>query len=243
VAAVCASMDEDIQSGTDVLAPQNSIERRLEAVRAVHQGGGRRYFSFSAAVMSTLANTGARRGNADQDQNSKAVNSNLQNSKSVSPCSSRYIYKTTTTETGTKYCTLDPAELGKLVFPRRLKDNHRELAARYLARIPDNQRQPVLDELAGRLEATERGAKPIYDEVRYLHQLCATVNRGRFNPNLGLKVQDERERRRKEGERQPRKPQARERKRHTPGPAGEKSLAEIRKQLGMPPSPEKKPRE
>ena len=83
----------------------------------------------------------------------------------------------------------EAVSLEGLVLPPRLKDNQRALAARYLATIPAEQRQSVLDELAGRLEAEQRGAKPVYDELRYLHHLCRQVNQGGFVANLGLKVQ------------------------------------------------------
>ncbi len=81
-----------------------------------------------------------------------------------------------------------------VIYPRRLTANQRAVAARYLASIASERRQSVLDELEGRLRAEQRDAACVYDELRYLHQLCAQVNAGGFQPNLGLKVQDERER-------------------------------------------------
>jgi hypothetical protein len=30
----------------------------------------------------------------------------------------------------------------------------------------------VLDELQGRLESEQKGMKPVYDELRFLHSLC-----------------------------------------------------------------------
>ena len=233
-AALCTSLDADIRAGKDVLAPVHRIERRLEAVRTLHQGGGRRYFSFSAAVLSSLANTGAEREDVDQDQYSKAVDP--QNLKAVPGSSSKTI-NTTTTKTG-KECTARAAvELQQLIFPARLKDNQRALAARYLAQVPVEHRQTVLDELEGRLQAERRGAKPVYDELRYLHHLCIAVNRGAFHPNLGLKVQDERERRRREAERSREEAAARERERQERAsrPPGKSPLAETRKKLGLPP--------
>jgi hypothetical protein len=86
--AVTASLDEDIRSGQGVLAPVSAIERRLEAVRAIHEGGERRYFNFSAAVLSNLTNAGADAVKPDQDRNSKAAS-----------CSSKKLNTTTTTKT------------------------------------------------------------------------------------------------------------------------------------------------
>ena len=73
VAAVSESFDEDIRDGRDVLAPVNPIERRLEAVHAIHHGGDRRYFSFNAGVLASLSNAATAKGRLDQDQYSKAA--------------------------------------------------------------------------------------------------------------------------------------------------------------------------
>jgi hypothetical protein len=140
VAAISGSLDEDIRAGEDVLAPMNPIERRIEAVRAIHQGGGRRYFSFSAAVLSKLGNAGSGRRARDQDQNSKAVGSDPQNSKSVLRSSSKYIKTTTTTKTKQDLRAREAAALQNLIVPVRLHDNQRSLAGRYLAEIPEDQR-------------------------------------------------------------------------------------------------------
>ena len=243
VQAVSTSLDQDIRSGKDVLAPVNPMERRLEALHAIQRGGDRRYFSFNAEVIAGLANSGVRRDGSNQDQNSKAVNRDPQKSKSVLR-SSKYKNTTTTTPTDSKDSAREAVSLESLIVPPRLKDNQRALAARYLGTIPVEHRQPVLDELAGRFLAEQHGAKPVYDELRYLHHLCAQVNRGGFVPNLGLKVQAERDRRRHEAERlrEEAAERERERKERAERPPGENPIAEIRKLLGMPASPERKTR-
>lgn len=134
----------------------------------------------------------------------------------------------------------DPAPTS-LVYPRRLNDNQREMAARYLAVVPTDQRQGVLDELEGRIQAEQQGAKPVYDELRYLHQLCAQVNAGGFQPNLGLKVRAERARRAQAAEKRRQDAQAEQAARQvSPHPvrsvAGETSLAKARKILGRSPA-------
>ena len=244
VQAVSTSLDQDIRSGKDVLAPVNPMERRLEALHAIQRGGDRRYFSFNAEVIAGLANSGVRRGESNQDQNSKAVNRDPRKSKSVLRSSSKYINTTTTTPTDSKDSAREAVSLESLIVPPRLKDNQRALAARYLGTIPVEHRQPVLDELAGRFLAEQHGAKPVYDELRYLHHLCVQVNRGGFVPNLGLKVQAERDRRRHEAERlrEEAAERERERKERAERPPGENPIAEIRKLLGMPASPERKTR-
>ena len=102
----------------------------------------------------------------------------------------------------------------------------------------------VLDELEGRLQNERYGAKPVYDEVRYLHRLCTAVNRGGFNPNLALKVQAERERRRRDEEHQREEAAARKREREARAarPKGPNPIEEIRKKLGMPPARRHRPR-
>jgi hypothetical protein len=242
--AVSTSLDQDIRSGKDVLAPVNPMERRLEALHAIARGGDRRYFSFNAEVIAGLANSGVRRDGSNQDQNSKAVKPDPQKSKSALRSSSKYKNTTTTTPTDSKDSAREAVSLESLIVPPRLKDNQRALAARYLGTIPVEHRQPVLDELAGRFLAEQHGAKPVYDELRYLHHLCVQVNRGGFVPNLGLKVQAERDRRRHEAERlrEEAAERERERKERAERPPGENPIAEIRKLLGMPASPERKTR-
>ncbi len=244
VAAVSASLDDDIRAGKDVLAPVNPIERRLEAIHAIQRGGDRRYFSFNADVLASLSNSGAQWDRSDQDQNSKPVKPDLQKSKSVLRSSSKYKNTTTTTPTDSKESAREAVSLDALIVPPRLKDNQRALAARYLATIPAEHRQPVLDELSGRFQAEQHGAKPVYDELRYLHHLCIQVNRGGFVPNLGLKIQAERDRRRREAERlrEEAVERERERKERAARPPGESPIAEIRKLLGMPQSSERKSR-
>ncbi len=77
-----------------------------------------------------------------------------------------------------------------LVYPARLCENHHEIAARHLSALSPEQRQPILDELEGRFRAEEKGMKPVYDEISFLHSLCKLMKRGAFEPNLGIKVRD-----------------------------------------------------
>lgn len=243
-AAVSESLDKDIQEGRDVLAPVNPIERRLEAVQAIRQGGDRRYFAFNGDVLASLSNKATGKDLHDRGQYSKTAATDPQNSKPVPRSSSKYKNTTTTTPTDSKDSAREAVSLESLIVPPRLKDNQRALAARYLGTIPVEHRQPVLDELAGRFLAEQHGAKPVYDELRYLHHLCVQVNRGGFVPNLGLKVQAERDRRRHEAERLREEAAEREceRKQRAERPSGENPIAEIRKLLGMPASPERKTR-
>ena len=248
--AILSSIDEDISEGVDVLAPVNVAERRILAMHALQQGRSQRYFSFTAAVLARLSNRKSVVEEVDRNQKSKPEHHRLrilspQKSKSVG--SSSCIYKKTTTTTKpedskktTREVNEDP-HLTTLVYPRRLDDNQRAMAARYLAVVPADQRQSVLDELEGRIRAEQQGAKPVYDELRYLHQLCAQVNTGGFLPNLSLKVQGERTRRAKEVEERRQQAQTEQKVRQettqqSGSARGESAFTELRRMLGLPPT-------
>ncbi|MEA2079865.1 MAG: hypothetical protein U9P00_08415 [Pseudomonadota bacterium] len=125
-----------------------------------------------------------------------------------------------------------------LVYPPRLCDNHREIAARYLNALAPEQRQPVLDELAGRFLAEQKGMKPVYDALSFLHSLCKQMEQGKFIPNLGIKVRDGRQERKKTDQsvsptgssQLPRETDQQRRKRKA---AGKGHIGEMRKILGM----------
>jgi len=173
--AALATIDEDIAAGVDVLAPENAMERRLEAVRAVRREGARRYFSFSTRVLAQLANRTPGEGVPDQDQNSKAAddrlrNSHPQKSKSV-PGSTKNIKTTTTTNTGDPQNSKWSANTPALIYPRRFTATQCAMADRYLASVPPEQRQRLLDELEGRFRCEQQGASPVYDELRYLYRV------------------------------------------------------------------------
>jgi hypothetical protein len=125
-----------------------------------------------------------------------------------------------------------------LVYPTRLGENHREIAARYLGGLTPEHRQPVLDELEGRFQAEKMGMKPVYDEISFLHSLCKLMKLGKFRPNLGIEVRDrrrEREKARVEASsgklRQP--PNETDEQRRQRRASGLKHLAEMRRLLGV----------
>ena len=190
---VLETIDEDIQQGLDICDPDHPLERRMQAVHAIQQASSRRYFAFSANVMTRLRNAVSDERLDHHDQNSKTGDDgnqilNPQNSKSVS-CSS-YINKTTTTTTTEALKIYNRMEQPPLVYPTRLSANQHDLANRYLKTVPADMRQAILDELEGRLRSEEKGMRPVYDELRFLHGLCQAANAGEFVPNLGIKVRD-----------------------------------------------------
>jgi hypothetical protein len=233
--AVLASLDEDVASGRDLVAPINPMARRSEASQAVERPGSKRYFDFSATVMARLTNRSTSGATGDQAQKSKPDrlrNSCPQKSKSVrSSCINN---KTTTTQIPR---ATEPDVDGVLIYPQRLSANQRAIAARYLERVPFPQRQQVLDELEGRLRAERQGAKPVYDELRYLYRLCSQIATGGFQPNLCLKVERERVERAKADEARRHAARVREEEQRRRGERrheqrGESPLAEARRILG-----------
>ena len=207
--AVTASLDIDIRRGEDLGAQGSAIERRLQAVKMLadtsrkHDNSGR-YFTFNAAALSQLKNP-SDAGIAeplDQHQNSKVE----PKTHYSSGCSSDY--KKTTTTTTTQNTDIEKKAFPEssqtiplpteqtLIYPPRLSENQKLLADRYLAMIAPEDRQLVLDELQGRLSSEQKGMKPVYDELRFLHSLCKAAQKDEFVPNLGIKVAEARKERR-----------------------------------------------
>ena len=125
-----------------------------------------------------------------------------------------------------------------LIYPKRLGENQRELADRYLATVSADLRQPILDELEGRFRSEEKGMAPLYDEMSFLFSLCKAMKNGQFRENLGIKVHQERrareKARRKRAERSVQKPNPSAQELRDRIAAAEGPLAEMRKSLGIP---------
>ncbi|MBM68692.1 MAG: helix-turn-helix domain-containing protein [Haliea sp.] len=203
--AVLESLDKDIQEGESLGRKESTIERRLQAAQQLSDSSGNhsksgRYFTFHAATIGKLKNSSEASASAQsvQDQNSKAEEKEHYSSR----CSSHYKKTTTTTTTqNTNHeektfsepnPSVPSATERALIYPPRLSENQKHLADRYLAMIDLDDRQLVLDELQGRLESEQKGMKPVYDELRFLHSLCKAAQQGEFVPNLGIKVAEAR---------------------------------------------------
>ena len=189
---VLDSIDEDIQAGQDISTQPHPIERRIQSRVAAAGGESSRFFSFTRDVVRRLRSdsTNGQKGADHHDQNLNTAGNRVRISNAGS-CSS-YIYKTTTTGEVSNFAHTGENDQ-PLIYPPRLCDNHREIAARYLSVLAPEQRQPVLDELAGRFLAEQKGMKPVYDELSFLHSLCKQVEQGKFIPNLGIKLRDGRQ--------------------------------------------------
>ena len=193
---VIDSLDEGMRSGQDISQREPSLEQRAQAVNTLsntsnNQDGARRYFAFSANVLNQLKDPPPSKKPPEKNQN--------QNSKTVekthysSGCSHNTLTTTTTpTQNNINNENAFSENAEPLIYPQRLSDNQRALADRYLTMINPQERQSVLDELQGRLESEQKGMKPVYDELRFLHSLCKAVQQGEFIPNLGIKVAEAR---------------------------------------------------
>ena len=226
---VLDSIDQDIQAGQAVCVQPHLIERRMQSIVATKGGEPNRFFSFTRNVVSWLRSdsTKHKQGGLHHDQNSN------------SGCSSSYINKTTTTKTGElSNFTLTGEGNQPLVYPARLCENHREIATCYLSALAPEQRQPILDELAGRFLAEKRGMKPVYDELSFLHSLCKLMRQGKFQPNLGIRVRDGRCDRKNNDPKVPpikaaRPPRETDEQRQKRMAVSKVQVAEMRKLLGM----------
>ena len=239
---VLDSLDEDIQAGQDICAQPHPIERRLQSVVATEGKELGRLFSFTLNVVRRLRSdcANSQKGADHHDQNSNTAGDRVRISNSGS--SSNYIYKTTTTPAvRVSNFVLAGKDNQPLVYPARLCENHREIAVHYLSALAPEQRQPILDELAGRFLAEAKGMKPVYDEVSFLLSLCKQMAQGKFLPNLGVKVRDGRREQKKPDQKvsptnlsQPSKETDEQRQKRKA--AGKAHIAEMRKLLGMIPS-------
>ncbi|MEW5756433.1 MAG: STY4528 family pathogenicity island replication protein [Pseudomonadota bacterium] len=238
---VLDTIDEDIHDGVDICAQAHLLERRMQTAEAIRQDTPRRYFAFSATVMSRLRNTVEADGPDHRDQNSKAdedapQDSSAQNSKARS-CSSD-MNETTTTQTSDASKIVDHPEVEPvLIYPKRLSENQRALADRYLSTVAAHERQCILDELEGRLRSEQKGMSPVYDEMRFLHYLCRAAKKGDFVPNLGIKVRDERIEREKEQlkyRKHREESVAEEKRRDGSIQSGRRQLEAIRRSLNLP---------
>ena len=240
---VLDSMDEDIQAGENVCAKPDPMEYRIQSTVVTQSGYPRRFFSFTKNVVKRLRSDSTHQKNEEiyHDQNSNTVgdqvrNSNAQKSNSGS---SSYIKNTTTTNTGKpSNISLMGKDNQPLVYPARLCDNHREVAARYLIALASEQRQPVLDELEGRFQAEGKGMDPVYDPISFLNSLCKKMRQGKFFANLGVNVCNRRQKKKTVGSKSsqstlPQPSRETDEQRQQRRASGLKHITELKKMMGM----------
>lgn len=187
VAAVRATIADDLHESHHVLGDERPMERRLQAISAA-QGNAHRFFAFSAHQLQKL----------------KAVpeNTPLQNLKSeplqkLKSGSSSYIYKKTTTTTQDtaipRARTRAEQAAADLALPASLSPNERHLTRLCLKHAPEGAHQDILDEWAGRLLAAQQKGRPIDNPIGYLAKLCKAARDGEFTvTSLGLRAREQR---------------------------------------------------
>ncbi len=125
-----------------------------------------------------------------------------------------------------------------LIYPKSLDKNQWALTNRYLASVLSEQRQPILDELDGRLRSVEKGMRPLYDEMSFLNSLCKAMRKGEFKLKLGASVRAERAAREKVRARRQQNGSAAlnpdPRELHAQIEAGTGALTRMRQSLGKP---------
>lgn len=242
---VLVSIDEDVGGGRNVCTLEHPIERRIQSAVSTGNEGLRRFFSFTRDAIQQIRHDsmGNRQARDHHGQNSNSVETRVRKShvqKSNSGCSSSNNKKTTTTSGESESKIMHAGEHGEpLVYPRRLGDNQRDIANRYLFTLAPEDRQPILDELEGRFQAEQKGMKPVYDEISFLFRLCELMKSGEFVPNLGIKVRDARRARETQRQQSARQdtvtePKETEEQRQNRMALAKVRMDEMRKALGMP---------
>jgi hypothetical protein len=242
--AVLNTLAQEIQQGHDPLAPVARLEQRARTALASRDRdnsvddkkprGARRLQEMTEGLLQQLndsTDNPKKPEPRNRNQNSKTVKE-----QEVAGCSSSTL-KTTTTTTHKRDTSMGALCESPLIFPARLSANQKALAEQYLAQHPLALRQVLLDELSGRLQAESYGAKPLYDELRFLHALCRAAKQGDFVPNLGLKVAEARLQRhaQTQSDRTPQPPTS-DADRQAQKQAAQKHLRSMLQNLGLPPA-------
>ena len=174
-------LDQDAESTCDNAKPTPS---RASGAEVNEKGATRRFFSYSSLVMNDLRSHSLSNDHPGRPvQNLKATNNGVQNLKAASKTGDRLpqILK-----------EVNKSE-SALVYPRRLSEKQREVADHHLSRVPVEKRQNLLDEMEGRIRAEKLGMPPLYDDLSFLNTLCKALKNGTFKFNLGIKVEESRQ--------------------------------------------------
>ena len=172
---VLESLDAEIRNGVDVCAGHHSVTQG----RAVVKTNSSDAQSCNPAALKLQSEmSGTHAGVGHDPESSRPASSSTQSNDSI----------------------MGEGEV-PLVYPKRLDKNQWALTNRYLVSVLPEQRQPILDELEGRLRSVGKGMRPLYDEMSFLNSLCRAMRKGEFKLKLGAPVQAERTAREKVRER------------------------------------------
>lgn len=189
-----------------------------ETDRACESRGSRSATSATEALQNSKRRSSSNKQLRKQPNKKKQKNYN--NNQNLAPNSA------------TEHVAREAVEDQGLVFPAQLARELRRVALGYLADVPDDARQALLDELAGRLVSAQGGDAPVHDPLRYLRGLCGRARRGQFVPNLGIAVRNRRTRQTPAPERADAPAAPAERSEPADRDAALRALAEIRESLG-----------
>ena len=177
--------------GQDLSAARTLGEQREARFAALQRSAGALDFPEDAlppeyyAITSPAGKEPAHGGPLpahDQDQNLV-----------MAPCSSSDQDLTTTTTAGGPQAEVAHATEG-LIFPQ-LSTAEQALAGIYLAPVPSERRQDLLDELSGRMQQGRSSARPIDNPIGYLARLCQSAEAGTFQiTSAALRVRERRAR-------------------------------------------------
>ncbi len=219
--AMHASLQERIDEGEDVLVSSalSQAEQRLEAIATVAGQGSGHYFWLRQGALATLQC--ARKDPPDQAQEharnrvqkldsgttTKIGTASVQKLDS-GICSSSCIKNKTTTTTAGQHLEkrepvsrAEPTTSSALVYPEPLSQNEQGLARMYLRRLDPELQQALLDELAGKIQAQAKTARPVRNPIGLLAWMCKEAKAGRpplTSVHLRCRERRERERRLKE---------------------------------------------
>lgn len=228
----------------NVNTEEQPIENGLQETEHKEKKVLPRHFSFSGKYMNKLRSQPDKDCRDHTAKNIKEAENRVQN-----------LTATTNNTKNTDPQNLNPQKLSpqklsprnlkaarktrSLIYPRRLSEEQRKVADRLLKPFSVNERQRLLDEMEGRIRAEQQGMDPLYDELSFLNTLCKALKKRTFKYNLGIKVHDERQARKRaekkkrleSGEQSNRQKLEEIRKEII---AGRGPLADIRKILKMP---------
>ena len=182
-------VDEGIEPNCSVIIKEKPVKSSEGKSATVVEKVQTRYLSYSGKFMNELrSHSSDKNCHGHATQKMKVGKSSVQNMKTA-----------TRKERDSHPQNLKTVRKRdrSLIYPRRLSERHLHVVDRHLCSVPASQRQDLLDEMEGRIRAEELGMEPLFDELNYLKTLCKALNKGKFELNLGIKVQEERKARKR----------------------------------------------
>ena len=194
--SVVNELNRDAEGVCDV---ENPIPFRVSGAEGNEKGATRHFFSYSSLVMNTLCSNSLSMNHPGRPvQNLMATNHGVQNLKPAirkwgESCPQNLKATSNTGDSSLQNLKEVNKTESALVYPRRLSEKQREVTDNHLSRVPVEKRQYLLDEMEGRIRAEKLGMPPLYDDLSFLNTLCNALLNGTFKFNLGIKVEESRQ--------------------------------------------------